>query len=258
MVACRAVDVGRACVAIISSLPFDSAYGVSLWRKHRTYAVSLSRRSPPVPLSKDRVLRAAVDYADSEGMEALSMRRLGQELGVEAMSLYNHVRNKEELLNGMVDIVFSEIDLPAADADWSTAMRERAISARQALKRHPWAIGLMESRVQPGQATLRHHDSVLRNLRTAGFSVEMAAHAYSVLDSYIYGFTLNELTLPFDNSPEKVAEVAGNIMREMPAGEYPYLTEMAVEHAMKPGYDYGDEFEFGLALILEGIRKTRA
>jgi len=211
-----------------------------------------------VPLSKDQVLRAAVDLADREGIHALSMRKLGQEVGVEAMSLYNHVRNKEELLNGMIDIVFGEIDLPAADAEWSAAMRQRAISARQALKRHPWAIGLMESRAQPGPATLRHHDSVLRNLRTAGFSVELAAHAYSVLDSYIYGFTLNELTLPFDNSPEKVAEVAGNIMREMPAGEYPYLTEMAVEHAMKPGYDYGDEFEFGLALILEGIRKTRA
>jgi len=211
-----------------------------------------------VPLSRDRVLRAAVDLADREGINALSMRKLGQEVGVEAMSLYNHVRNKEELLNGMIDIVFGEIDLPAADAEWSAAMRQRAISARQALKRHPWAIGLMESRAQPGPATLRHHDSVLRNLRTAGFSVELAAHAYSVLDSYIYGFTLNELTLPFDNSPEKVAEVAGNIMREMPAGEYPYLTEMAVEHAMKPGYHYGDEFEFGLALILEGIRKTRA
>ena len=211
-----------------------------------------------MPLSRDRVLRAAVDLADREGINALSMRKLGQEVGVEAMSLYNHVRNKEELLNGMIDIVFGEIDLPAADAEWSAAMRQRAISARQALKRHPWAIGLMESRAQPGPATLRHHDSVLRNLRTAGFSVELAAHAYSVLDSYIYGFTLNELTLPFDNSPEKVAEVAGNIMREMPAGEYPYLTEMAVEHAMKPGYDYGDEFEFGLALILEGIRKTRA
>ena len=211
-----------------------------------------------MPLSRDRVLRAAVDLADREGINALSMRKLGQEVGVEAMSLYNHVRNKEELLNGMIDIVFGEIDLPAADAEWSAAMRQRAISARQALKRHPWAIGLMESRAQPGPATLRHHDSVLRNLRTAGFSVELAAHAYSVLDSYIYGFTLNELTLPFDNSPERVAEVARNIMREMPAGEYPYLTEMAVEHAMKPGYDYGDEFEFGLALILEGIRKTRA
>src|SRR3989440_1365730 len=205
-------------------------------------------------LSKDRVLEAAVALADGEGIEALSMRKLGQEVGVEAMSLYNHLRNKEELLNGMVDIVFSEIDLPTAGEDWPTAMRRRAISARQALKRHPWAIGLMESRPRPGPSTLRHHDSVLRSLREGGMSVEMAAHAYSILDSYIYGFTLNEQSLPFDNSPEKVAEVARTIMREMPAGEYPYLTAMPVEHAMKPGYDYGDEFEWGITLILEGLR----
>jgi len=207
-----------------------------------------------IALNRERVLEAGVALADREGIEALSMRRLGQEVGVEAMSLYNHVRNKDELLNGMVDIVFSEIDLPAAGEDWPTAMRRRAISARHALKRHPWAIGLMESRAQPGPATLRHHDSVLRNLRLGGMSIEMAAHAYSLLDSYIYGFTLNEQSLPFDSSPAKVAEVAGNIMREMPAGEYPYLTEMAVEHTMKPGYDYGDEFEFGLKMIIDGLQ----
>src|SRR5438477_4633737 len=211
-----------------------------------------------IALNRERVLEAGLTLADRGCMAGVRMRRRGQEVGVEAMSLYNHVRNKDEILNGMVDIVFSEIDLPAAGEDWPTAMRRRAISARHALKRHPWAIGLMESRAQPGPATLRHHDSVLRNLRLGGMSIEMAAHAYSLLDSYIYGFTLNEQSLPFDSSPAKVAEVAGNIMREMPAGEYPYLTEMAVEHAMKPGYDYGDEFEFGLALILEGIRKTRA
>jgi AcrR family transcriptional regulator len=207
-------------------------------------------------LSRERVLRAAVELADRDGIGALSMRRLGQEVGVEAMSLYNHVRNKEDVLNGMVDAVFSEIDLPAGDAAWWTAMRQRAISARQALLRHPWAIGLMESRVQPGPATLRHHDSVLRNLRTAGFSVEMAAHAYSMLDSYVYGFTLNELSLPLDSS-RQIAEVAGNILRENPAGEYPYLMEMAVEHAMKPGYDYGDEFEYGLDVILDGLKRAQ-
>ena len=203
-------------------------------------------------MSRGRVLRAAINLADRDGIDSLSMRKLGQQVGVEAMSLYNHVRNKEDVLNGMVDFVFSEIDLPSSGADWSTAMRQRAISARQALLRHPWAIGLMESRVQPGPATLRHHDSVLRNLREAGFSVELAAHAYSVLDSYIYGFTLNELTLPFDTS-EGAAEVAGNIFREFLRGEYPYLAEMATEHAMKPGYNYGDEFEFGLDLILAGL-----
>ena len=203
-------------------------------------------------MSRERVLRAAINLADRDGIDSLSMRKLGQQVGVEAMSLYNHVRNKEDVLNGMVDFVFSEIDLPSSGADWSMAMRQRAISARQALLRHPWAIGLMESRIQPGPATLRHHDSVLRNLREAGFSVELAAHAYSVLDSYIYGFTLNELTLPFDTS-EGAAEVAGNIFREFLRGEYPYLAEMATEHAMKPGYNYGDEFEFGLDLILAGL-----
>ena len=204
------------------------------------------------PLSRERILRAAIKLADRDGIDSLSMRKLGQEVGVEAMSLYNHVRNKDDVLNGMVDFVFSEIDLPSNGADWTTAMRQRATSARQALLRHPWAIGLMESRVQPGPATLRHHDSVLRNLREAGFSLDLAAHAYSVLDSYIYGFTLNELSLPFDTS-EGAAEVAGNIFREFRPGDYPYLTEMATEHAMKPGYNYGDEFAFGLELILEGL-----
>jgi AcrR family transcriptional regulator len=206
-------------------------------------------------LTKERVQLAAVKLADREGIEALSMRKLGQDVGVEAMSLYNHVRNKDDILNGMVDVVFSEIDLPSIDAHWSEAMRQRAISARRALLRHPWAIGLMESRVKPGPATLRHHDSVLRSLRTAGFSTEMAAHAYSVLDSYIYGFTLNELSLPFDDSAQ-VEKVAGNILQANPVGEYPYLAEMAMEVAMKPGYNYGNEFEFGLNLILDGLKRT--
>ena len=214
------------------------------------------QKAPRTPLSRDRVLQAAIKTADRDGIDSLSMRKLGQEVGVEAMSLYNHVRNKEDILNGMVDIVFSEIDLPSNGADWFTEMRKRAISTRQALKRHPWAIGLMESRVQPGPATLRHHDSVLRNLRDSGFSIEMAAHSYSVLDSYIYGFTLNELSLPFDSS-EEAAEVAGNILRESSAGDYPYLVEMAIDRVMKAGYNYGDEFEFGLDLILDGLKKVQ-
>ena len=135
-------------------------------------------------------------------------------------------------------------------------MRKRAVSLRNVLARHRWAIGLMESRRHPGPANLRHHDAVIGSLRSGGFEMAMAAHAYSLLDSYVYGFTLNEQSLPFDNSAERIAEVAGNIMREMPAGAYPYLTEMAVEHAMKPGYDYGDEFEFGLNLILDGLKKS--
>jgi AcrR family transcriptional regulator len=207
---------------------------------------------PRIPLNRERVLRAAVAFADESGIGPLSMRRLGEALGVEAMSLYNHVANKDELLDGMVDLVFGEIDLPPGGAGWKAAMRERAVSARQALARHRWAIGLMESRTSPGPATLRHHDTVIGSLRQAGFSIEMAAHAFSVLDSYIYGFALQEASLPF-HTAEEAAEVAEMIMKRMPPDEYPHLTELAVEHVLQPGYDYGDEFEFGLDLILDGL-----
>jgi AcrR family transcriptional regulator len=211
-------------------------------------------------LTRQRILRAAISLADRDGIESLSMRKLGQKLGVEAMSLYNHVRNKVDLLDGMVDVVFSEIELPANGADWRNAMRLRAISARQALLRHPWAIGLMESRAAPGPATLRHHDAVLGSLRTAGFAIDMAAHAYSIVDGYIYGFTLTESTLPFGNSEGMtgVAELAGNIMEGFRNGEYPHLAEMAVDRATKPGYQYGDEFEYGLDLILDGIMRANS
>ncbi len=209
-----------------------------------------------MPLNRERVLRAAVALADESGTGSLSMRKLGDALGVEAMSLYNHVANKGDLLDGMVDFVFSEIDLPAGGADWKTSMRQRAVSVRQALTRHPWAIGLMESRTSPGPATLRHHDAVIGSLRQGGFSIEMAAHAYSVLDSYIYGFALQEASLPFDTA-EETAEVAEMIFKQLPPDEYPYLTELTVEHVLQPGYDYGNEYEFGLDLILDGLERAR-
>ncbi|HTE70061.1 MAG TPA: TetR/AcrR family transcriptional regulator [Actinomycetes bacterium] len=212
--------------------------------------------APRIPLNKQRVLGAAVALADRGGVRSLSMRKLAHELGVEAMSLYHHVANKDDILDGIVDVVFSEIELPSGDPDWKAAMRQRAISAREALLRHPWATGLMESRSTPGPATLRHHDAVLGILRTAGFSVELAAHAFSVLDSYIYGFALQEANLPFD-TPEETAEVAQAIMAEFPADEYPHLTEMTVEHVLQPGYDYGNEFLFGLDLILDGLDQAR-
>jgi AcrR family transcriptional regulator len=206
-------------------------------------------------LSRDRVLRAAVAFADEQGIETLTMRKLGQVLGVEAMSLYNHVANKDELLDGMVDIVFGEVGLPAGDVDWKTAMRRRAVSARHVLSRHRWAIGLMESRTSPGPATLRHHDSVIGCLRAAGFSVQMAAHAFSLLDSYIYGFALQEASLPFDTA-QQTAELAEMILSRMQPDQYPHLTELAVEHVLQPGYDYGNEFEFGLDLILDGLERA--
>jgi AcrR family transcriptional regulator len=207
------------------------------------------------PLSRDRVLRAAVALADEGGIGALSMRRLGEALGVEAMSLYNHIAGKDDLLNGMIDLVFGEIDLPACEGDWKSAMRQRAISAREVLGRHRWAIGLMESRASPGPATLQHHDAVLGCLRAGGFSLEMTAHAYALLDSYIYGFALQEASLPFE-TPEETSKVAQDIFGQFTADQYPYLTELTVNHVLQPGYSFGHEFEIGLDLILDGLARA--
>jgi AcrR family transcriptional regulator len=210
--------------------------------------------APRTPLTSERVLQAAVALADREGVGSLSMRRLAKELGVEAMSLYHHVPGKQALLDGMVDLVFGEIELPAADDDWRAAMRRRAVSAREVLARHPWAIALMESRRTPGPANLRHHDAVLGCLRRAGFPVALTAHAYSILDAYVYGFALQEASLPFGTA-EETAEVAGEIFDAFVAEAYPHLTELAVEHVLQPGYDYGDEYAFGLELILDGLER---
>jgi hypothetical protein len=184
------------------------------------------------------------------------MRKIGEELHVEAMSLYNHVANKEDILDGIVDLVFSEIALPSDRVDWNTAMRQRAISAHDTLLRHPWATSLMQSRTKPGPATLRHHDAVIGSLRSAGFTVDMAAHAFSVVDSYIYGFALQQVNLPSHTSEEAVA-LAGNILRRLSTSEYPHLAEMIVEYGMKPGYAYAHEFEFGLDLILNGLERLQ-
>ena len=207
------------------------------------------------PLKRERVLRAALLLADTSGIDSLTMRNLGRELGVEAMSVYNHVANKDDVLDGIVDLVFSEIELPSEGAEWKPAMRKRAISAHEALLRHPWATSLMQSRTKPGPATLRHHDTVLGTLRKAGFTVVLAAHAFSVIDGYVYGFALQQINIPLQ-TPEQIAEVGEGILRQL-AGAYPHLGEMIIEHAMKPGYDYGEEFEFGLDLILDGLEEAR-
>jgi AcrR family transcriptional regulator len=219
-------------------------------------ATKTRRAERRVPLTRERVLQTAIDRADQGGLEALTMRKLGQELGVEAMALYHHFANKDDLVDGMVDLVFGEIDLPAPDTDWKTAMRTRAISVRDALARHRWAIGLMESRRTPGPANLRHHDAVIGNLRAGGFDIEMAAHAYSLLDSYIYGFALTKMNLPFQTS-EEVGHVAQAMLEPFPVDEYPFLLEILTDHVMKPGYDYGDEFEYGLDTILDGLARAR-
>jgi AcrR family transcriptional regulator len=207
------------------------------------------------PLSRTRVLQAAVALADEAGLEAFSMRGLAQEFGVVPMALYKHVANKEELFDGMVDIVFSEIELPSGDLDWRSAMRRRAISTREALRRHSWAIGMMESR-HPGPANLRNHNAVMGCLRKAGFSFEMAVHAYSVQDAYIYGFALQERDLGFE-TPDSAGEAAQRRGETIGALEnYPYLVEIATK-LPKSGYDSAVEFAWGLDLILDGLDGLR-
>ena len=203
-------------------------------------------------------MKTAVALADREGLESVSMRKLADELGSGAMSLYHYVPNKEQLLDGIVDIVFSEIEPPPTDVDWKTAMRKRAISTRDALRRHPWAIGLMEGRTNHGPANLRLHDAVLGCLRAAGFSLEMTVHAYSVQDAFIYGFALQEQ----DMSPESADDFAVEAQRQMRdyeavLAEYPHLVEVVGGHVAKAGYDYATEFLFGLDLILAGLDGLR-
>lgn len=217
------------------------------------------KKAPPkkperLPVSRERALRAAFRVADAEGLEQVTMRRVAEELGVEAMSLYHHVKNKDAILDGMIDLVFEEIE-PPVPGDWKGAMARRARSVRQALRRHPWALRLMESRKAPGPANLHHHDAVLGCLRAGGFSVALAGHAYALLDSFIYGFALTEMSLPFQDA-EETADVARAIFDAMPPGAFPHLTELAKEHVLQPGYSYGNEFEFGLDLVLDGLERA--
>ena len=209
-----------------------------------------------IPLTRERVLDAAMKLADQSGLEGLSMRKLGQALGVEAMALYYHFANKERVLDGIVDLVFAEIDVPVSGADWKTAMRQRAISVRDALLRHRWAIGLMESRTNPGPANLRHHDAVIGCLRAAGFDMAATATAYSLLDSYIYGFAMTKMNLPFEDTSD-IVEMSETMLAPFAPGEYQNLADFITEHAMKPGYDYANEFEYGLDVILDGLERVR-
>ena len=213
---------------------------------------------PRAPLSEERVLRTAVALADRHGLDWLSMRKLADELDVAAMTLYYYVPNKERLIDGMVDIVFSEIEPPSLELDWKTAMRRRAVSTRDALNRHRWAVGHMEGRTNHGPANLRLHDAVLGCLRAAGFSIEATVHAYSVQDAYIYGFALQETDMSSE-TPDDFAAEAQRQMREYETvlADYPHLVEVVGGYIAKSGYDYAKEFLFGLDLILDGLDKLR-
>ncbi len=206
------------------------------------------------PLSKERVLRAAIALADADGLEALSMRRLAKELGVEAMSLYNHVANKDEILAGIIDAVATEIDLPSDEGDWKTAMRRSAISARDVLLRHRWASSLWMTRQSGGLARMRHGDWMLRMLREAGLSDDLSYHAFHILEAYILGFTYLHLSVP--HKGEDLAGMAATFLQELPADEYPDFVEHVMQH-LEP--DHGDEggFEVGLDLILDGLERLR-
>lgn len=216
-----------------------------------------SARKTRTPLTRDRVFAAAVTLADRDGAAALSMRKLAEALGVEAMSLYHHVANKDGILDGMVNAVFAEIELPEPGEAWRPAMERRAESARATLVRHPWALPLMDSRRNPGPATLTHHDAVIGCLRDGGFSVPLAARAVAAIDSFVYGFALQQTSLPFDG-PDETETVAEALLAQIPEGRFPHLVELAREHALQPGYDFADEFVPGLAIVLDGLERLLA
>ena len=209
-----------------------------------------------VRLNKERVVVAAIALADAGGLDSLTMRRLGDELHVEAMSVYTHVANKDDLIEAMADTVIGEIELPSHSDDWRTAIRKRSISFRDVLVRHPWATTVRDSGTSPGAATLRHHDRVIGTLRNGGFSVVAAAHAFSAVDSYIYGFAMQEKNLPL-TTPEATAAMAEVLLAQLPTSAYPYLAELIADHVLKPGYRYSDEFLVGLDLILDGLESMR-
>ena len=207
------------------------------------------------PLTRERVLQGAMAVADRDGIAALTMRSLADEVGVKPMSLYHHVQGKEDVLDGIVDLVFAEIELPTPGEPWRPAVRARAVSAREALLRHPWATPLMDSRIDAGPATLRHHDAVVGVLREAGFDVVLGAHVLSLVDAYLYGFCLQEHAMPVA-TPEQTAVAAAEMSGRLDAERYPHLAAMVAEHVLREGYDYGaEEFEWGLDLLLDAVAR---
>lgn len=214
-----------------------------------------SDATPRRPLTPERVIAGAIALADEIGIDALTIRRLADALDVKPMAIYHHVANKEAIIDGMVDAVFAEIDLPPTDLEWREAISVRCHSMRRVLARHPWASPLMESRTAPGMATLRHHDAVVACFRRAGFSLALTGHAYAVTDAFLYGFALQEATLPA-TAGDEMAEVAAAMAEAMPADRFPHLTEFTLGHVLQPGYDFGEEFEFGLGLVLDGLERA--
>lgn len=225
-------------------------------KRSRFFGVTPRGGPSRVGLNRERVLAAAIEIADRDGLDSLTMRRLGEELRVEAMSIYTYVANKEDLLAGMVDAVFAEIELPSHDDDWKSAIRKRSVSFRDALSRHPWATSLQDAGTTPGLAKLRHLDRALGSLRNGGLSLTLTAHAISAIDSYVYGFAMRERSLPFKTERE-TAMMAQSMLDELPTAEYPYLAELTSRHVLQTSYNYSNEFEFGLDLLLDALVRER-
>lgn len=206
--------------------------------------------APRTPLTRERVLRAGLVIADRDGLDGLTMRALGAAVGVQAMSLYNHVTDKDDILGGLVDLVVAEIGVSWADAPWREAMRQRAEAAHRVLLAHPWATGLLMSRANVGPAMLTYIDRTLGCLTRAGFSLPMADHVWNTLDGYIYGFTLYKLNFPFQ--PSQYAAMAAMFLPQVPADRYPTMHALTVEVAAGR-HDGLHELGFGLDLLLDGL-----
>lgn len=215
--------------------------------------IQAPRPAARLPVNRDRVLRTAMEVADERGITAVTMREVASRLGVEAMALYNHVANKNDILDGMVDLVAEEFDLPLDVDDWREAMRRRAVSAHSVFSRHPWAPLLIDSRDSSGPSSLRYFEWVLSTLLRAGFSVDATAHAFSLLDSYVYGFGIQQSNFSADGDTP-AEERAAAMLALIPADEYPCLSLMA-SHSSQVGYDAEADFEFGLNVILDGLER---
>ena len=213
-----------------------------------------AKTKPRTPLNRDRVLRAALAFVDERGLEELSMRKLAQELGVEAMSLYNHVDNKDDIVGGILDLVGNEAEAPSAGGDWKEAMRRSAVSAHEAFSRHPWAARIWMSAPRSSEDRMRHADAMLRCFAEAGFPDDLTYHAFHVVNGYTLGFTLQEVNFPYDR--EELKELAAKFLREFPADEYPYLAQHIAQH-VEPSEQHQGAFEFGLDLILDGLERLR-
>jgi len=212
-------------------------------------------REPRLPLNRERILQAALELADEGGMESLTMRKLGQVLGFEAMSLYNHVANKDDVLDGILDLVLGESEPPSPAGDWDAAIRTSAISVHEALRRHPWSCSLLMSPQRIRPARLRYMDSLLGRLREAGFSAETTYHAYHVLDGHIFGFSLWETSHTY--TAEEVSNFEAKFAQTITADAFPYLHEHAQQHFSEGPHREVRAFEFGLDLIVDGLKKIR-